>query len=95
MGKTKAIVRGEWKKLRLSILSYARTEPKITPLTEVKSIIIPWLGWRDSTYLRQARKFAIASTACIGTFPCVQPPAVLTPNAHSGVRIPNTQTGLQ
>ncbi len=38
-----------------------------------------WLARRDSTYLRQARKFAVASIACTGTFPCKLPPAVFTP----------------
>lgn len=44
MGKTNVIVHGEWKEVRLSIFSYARTEPKITPFTEAISIIIPWLS---------------------------------------------------
>ena len=50
-----------------------------TPTCHRHMSVSLWLGMRDSTYLRQARKFAITSTAGIGTFPCELPLAVLTP----------------
>lgn len=54
-------------------------------------IYATWLGWRDSSHVPRPRDFTIANIVRIGKSPCELPPAVLTPNAHSELRVPSVQ----
>jgi hypothetical protein len=50
-------------------------------------IYFSWLGWRDSTYLRQARNFSIGNLVAVGRLPCELPSGNSHPDPFwSGVR---------